>query len=108
MLRADPEPVVNRYLRHIFLLAGLLAMPLVLSGCGVKGPLMPPQASAAADSGVDLDEEDQPGRISPSPSAQTPGSPRSSGNPMFGNAGSPAVANAPNATKRSPLDWLLN
>jgi predicted small lipoprotein YifL len=96
---------VNRHLRRMLLLAGLLVGPLALAGCGVKGPLMPPQASGVVDSGADLDEEEQPGRIA----TQRPaGSGQGSGNPMTGNASSPAVANAPNASKRSPLDWLLN
>ncbi len=98
MVRGEQERVLTRFATRLGVLVVAAALPLGLLGCGVKGPLeAPPGATAgtAAPVATEPSPEAWPGITPPKP-AQVPG------------MASTAVARAPAARERHPLDWLLD
>lgn len=92
-------------------IAFVLAVPLLIAACGVKGPLESPIQAQ-------LDEEKR-ANAQPLPQPETPayGAPKSAGvgrnlprNQSTTGAGTTSgyVVNAPAARQSSPLDWLIN
>lgn len=98
MVRREQERVLTRFATRFGVLVVAAALPLGLLGCGVKGPLDPPpgaKAAAVAPVATEPAPEAWPGITPPKP-AQVPG------------LASSAVAKAPAARERHPLDWLLD
>ncbi len=76
---------MNRYLTVFVSAAFAIALPLVLSGCGNKGPLVmaddPPAAPAAEASAVEAPAEASPTETAPSPAADAAAPPPADATP---------------------------
>jgi predicted small lipoprotein YifL len=91
--------------RHVLAVALIVAAPLGLAGCGVKGPLEPPPSSQIVDQRVDPAPRPivTPNGGLSGPAYQPPSSPAGLRAPA-----PRATASAPAGQQRSVLDWLID
>jgi predicted small lipoprotein YifL len=100
-----PDPATSGQRRRLLAAAVIGGAAMVLGGCGVKGPLQPPPASGIAPSAAQAVPEAPQHGFDP-PDSYT--GPNPTQRVITSGKTPAAVANAPAATRRSPLDWLVD
>ncbi len=105
MSRPLPDPATSGPRRRLLAAALLGGAALVLGGCGVKGPLQPPPSPGVAPTAAQAAPE-EPQRGFDPPDSYT--GPNPTQRVITSGKTPSAVANAPAAGRRSPLDWLVD
>jgi predicted small lipoprotein YifL len=97
MLRLSRSELVNRLPRRLAVITVVLALPLALAACGVKGPLEPPPSAKVVDAPPEAPRQRVTG-------------PALIGQPRVvqPTATQRAAASSPAAGRASPLDWLVD